>query len=242
MSIYSGDIVCVLPTYVTVGCTSLPRYSVHQGPAIQYIMALSSWLNNVFRHQNPDDICKLRFFSRPQNISGFEDCWGIAAKFELEDLFQLAIPSSCCDEPLKQQLWVDLYYFIVDYDSWCTECDSLVFFLKLCCNAFCCAIDVKIFSPTYFAVSTLTLMPALIPVAMLRKLQLSLNGFRDSRHSSYYSSLISFRCLAVVKSLCCSRVVLYTSKLLHDIIYLSANRVRHQPDVALGFGHATTCG
>ena len=84
--------------------------------------------NNVFRHQRPGSICKCRFVSRPHNISGFEDCWGIAAKFELEDLFQLVIPSSCCDEPLKQQLWIDLYCFILDFDSRCTECDSLVFF------------------------------------------------------------------------------------------------------------------
>ena len=31
-------------------------------------------------------------------------------------------------------------------------------------------------------------------------------------------------------------VVLYTSKLLHCIVYLSANWVRHQSDEALGFG------
>ena len=29
---------------------------------------------------------------------------------------------------------------------------------------------------------------------------------------------------------------------VHCIIYLNANRVRHQPDEALGFGHATTSG
>ena len=33
-------------------------------------------------------ICKSRFDSRPHNIAGFEDCWGIAAKFELEDLVE----------------------------------------------------------------------------------------------------------------------------------------------------------
>ena len=129
MSISSGDVVCILPTYVIVGCTPLSRYSVHQGPAIQYILALSSWLNNVFRHLN-QSICKCLFVSRPHNISDFEDCWGIAAKFELEDLFQLVIPSSCFDEPLKQQLWIDLYCFIVDFDSWGAECDSFVFFLE----------------------------------------------------------------------------------------------------------------
>ena len=84
----------------------------------------------------------------------------------------------------------------------------LVFFLKLCCNTFCRAIDVKIFSPTSFAVSTLQLIPALIPVAMLRKLQLSLNEFRDSRNSnSSHKAVMSFTCLAVVKSLCCSLVL-----------------------------------
>ena len=125
MSISSCEVVCVQITYIIVGCTPLPRCSVHQGPAIQYILALSSWPNNVFRHQRPDNICKCRFDSRPHNISGFDDCWGIATKFELEDLFQLVIPSYCCDEPLKQQLWIDLYCFIVDFDSRCTECDSL---------------------------------------------------------------------------------------------------------------------
>ena len=107
-----------LPAFMStiVGCTPLPRYSVHQGPAIQYILALSSWLNNVFRHQNPDSICKCMFVSRPHNLSGFEDCWGIAAKFDLEDLFLLVIPSSCCDQPLKQQLWIHLYCFIVHSD------------------------------------------------------------------------------------------------------------------------------
>ena len=69
--------------------------------------------------QNPDSICKCMFVSRPRNISGFEDCWGIGAIFELEDLFKLVIPSSCCGEPLKQQLWVDLYRLIVDSDIWC---------------------------------------------------------------------------------------------------------------------------
>ena len=56
MSISSGDVVCVLPTYVIVGCTPLSRYSVHQEPAIQYILALSSWLNNVFRPQKPEHL------------------------------------------------------------------------------------------------------------------------------------------------------------------------------------------
>ena len=79
------------------------------------------------------------------------------------------------------------------------------FFLKLCCNAFCCAIDVKIFSPTSFAVSTFTLMPALVPVAMLRKLQLSLNGFRDSRnYNSSHESAIYFPCLALPWSTLCA--------------------------------------
>ena len=122
MSILSScDVVCVQSTYVIVGCTPLPRYTVQRGAAIQYILALSSWPNNVFRHQHPDSICKCRFVSRPHNISGFEDC-------KLEHLLQLVIPSSCCDEPLKQLLWIDLYCFIVDFDSRCTECDSLVFF------------------------------------------------------------------------------------------------------------------
>ena len=123
MSISSCDLVCVQSTEVMVGYTPLPRYSVHQGPTIQDILALCSWPNTVFRHQRPDSICMCRFVSRIHNISGFEDC-------ELEDLFQLVIPSSCCDEPLKQQLWIDLYCFIVDFDSRCTECDSLVFFLE----------------------------------------------------------------------------------------------------------------
>ena len=68
---------------------------MHQGPTIQYILALSSWLNNVFGHQSPESICKFRCVRRPRNIYGFDDCWGIAAKFELEDVFQLVIPSSC---------------------------------------------------------------------------------------------------------------------------------------------------
>ena len=86
------------------------------------------------------------------------------------------------------------------------------FVLKLCCNTFCCATDVKICYPRSFAVPTFALMPALIHVAMLRKLQLSLNGFRGSTHyNSSHESVICFPCLAVVKYLCC-------------IIYLSANR------------------
>ena len=86
------------------------------------------------------------------------------------------------------------------------------FFLKLCCNSLCCVIDVNIFSPTSVAVSTFTLMPALIPVAMLRKLQLSLNGSRDSRNSnSSHESVISFPCLAMVKSLYCSLVLYCTA-------------------------------
>ena len=167
---WAGSSSCAAFMSTMVGCTSLPRYSVHQGPAIQYILALSSWLNNIFRHQNPDNICKCRFVSRPQNIYGFEDCSGIAAQFELEDLFQLVIPSSCCDEPSKQQLCCGSICIV----SLLTLTDDVLsvtawsFFLKLCCNTFCCAIDVKIFSPTYFAVSTFTLMPALIPVAMFR--------------------------------------------------------------------------
>ena len=128
----------------------------------------------------------------------------------MEDLFQLVIPSSCCDEPLKQLLWIDLYCFIVDFDSRCTECDRLVFFLvKLCCNTFCCAIDVNIFSPTSYAVFTFTLIPAFIPVAMLRKLQLTLNGFQDSRNSNS-SHVISFPCLALVEYLCCSLMLYCT--------------------------------
>ena len=88
--------------------------------------------------------------------------------------------------------------------AWC-------FFLKLCCNTFCCAIDAKIFSPTFFAVSTFTLMPAFIPVAMLRKLQLSLNGFPDSRNYNIsHESAIYFPFLAVVKTLCCSLVMYCT--------------------------------
>ena len=83
--------------------------------------------------------------------------------------------------------------------------------------------------------STFTLL-ALIPVTMLHKLQLSLNGVRNSRNfNSSHESAIAFPCLAVVKSLCCPLVfVLYTSKLLHCIIYLSANRVRNQPEEAHG--------
>ena len=145
MPISSGDVVCVLPSYVIVGCTPLSRYSVHQG----YILALSSWLNNVFRHQS-QSICKCLFVSRPHNISGFEDYWGIAAKFELEDLFQVVIPSSCCDEQLKQQLWIDLYCFVVEFDS----CAATLFAAPL--------------TSIYFAVSTFTLMPSLIPVAMIQ--------------------------------------------------------------------------
>ena len=108
------------------------------------------------------------------------------------------------------------------------------FFLKLCCNTFCCAIDVKIFSPTYFAVSTFTLMPDLISVAMLRKLQLSLNGFRDSTNSiSSHESAIYFPCPAVFKSLCCS-LVLYCTPVSCCIALLTSaqtgcatNQTRH---------------
>ena len=112
----------------------------------------------------------------------------------------------------------------------------MVFFLKLCCSTCCSVIDVNIPSPTYFAVSTFTLL-ALIPVTMLHKLQLSLNGVRDSRNfNSSQESAIYFPSLAVVKSLCCPLVLYCTlvSKLLHCIIYLSANRVLHQPDEAQG--------
>ena len=192
---------------------------MHQGHAIQYILALSSWPNNVYRYQSPYSICTYRFVSRSHNISGFEDCGGIASNFELEDLFRLVIQSSCCDEPFKQQLWVHLYCFIVDSDS-----------------TFCCTIDVKIFSPTSFAVSTFTLLPAFIPVTILRKLQLSLNRFRDSRNSnSSHESAIMFPlpCRGQVFVLL-TYVMVYTSTLLRCIIYLSANRVLHQPDEALG--------
>ena len=109
----------------------------------------------------------------------------------------------------------------------------MVFFLKLCCYTFCCVIDVNILSSTYFSVSTFTLLPALIPVTMLRKLQLSLNEIRDSRNfNSSHASAIYFPCLAVVKSLCYP-LVLYCTP-VHCIIYLSANRVRHQPDEVQG--------
>ena len=74
MSIFSGDVLCALPTYVIVGCTPLPRYSVYQRPAIQYILALSSWPNNVSMYQSPDSICKCRCVSRHHNTCGFEDC------------------------------------------------------------------------------------------------------------------------------------------------------------------------
>ena len=96
MSTFSGDVLCVLPTCVIVGCIPLPRYSVCHRAAIQYIPALSSWPNNVSRYQSPDSICKCRFASRHHNTSGFEDCWGVAAKFEWGDIFQQVIPSSCC--------------------------------------------------------------------------------------------------------------------------------------------------
>ena len=97
------------------------------------------------------------------------------------------------------------------------------FFLKLCCNTFCCAVDDKIFSPTSFAVSTFPLIPALIPVAMLRKRQLSLNEFRDSRNSnSSHESVISFTCLAIVKSLCCSLVLYYTPVCCWIALFTSA--------------------
>ena len=168
-----------------------------------------------------------RFVSRPHNIIVSKIAGRyIAATFELEDLFQLVIPSSCCDEPLKQQLWVYLYRFIVDSDSWCTllSVTAWVFVLKLCYNTFCCAINVNIFSLTYFEVSTFIRLPALIPVAMLRKMQLSLNGFLDSRNSNS------------------SHEPAITSKLQHCIIYISANLERHQPDEELCFGHATTSG
>ena len=53
MSISSCDVVCVQSTDVIVGCTPLPRYSVHQGPNVQCILALSSWPNNIFGNQRP---------------------------------------------------------------------------------------------------------------------------------------------------------------------------------------------
>ena len=37
MSISSCHVVCVQSTDSIVGCTPLPRYSVHQGPAIRYM-------------------------------------------------------------------------------------------------------------------------------------------------------------------------------------------------------------
>ena len=116
MSISSGDVVCVLPTYVH--CRLYPAATVFGAPGTRHPIhtGFVQLARQVFRHQNQDSICKCMFVSRPHNISGFEDCWGIAAKFELEDIFQLIIPSSCCDEPLKQQLWIDLYCFIVDFD------------------------------------------------------------------------------------------------------------------------------
>ena len=84
------------------------------------------------------------------------------------------------------------------------------FYLKLCCNTFCCAIDITIFSPTSFA-STCTLIPALITVAMLRKRQLSQNGFQDSRNTNIsHESVIYFPCLGVIKYLCCSLVLYCT--------------------------------
>ena len=206
MSISSGDVVCVLPT---CHCRLYPAATVFGAPGTSHPIH-TGFVQLAQQRQNQDSICKCRFVSRLHNISGFEDCWGIAAKFELEDLFQLVISSSCCDEPLKQQLWIALYCFIVDFGSWCTECGSLVFFLKPCCNTLCCAIDVKIFFATSFAVSTFTPMTALIPVAMLRKLQLSLNMFRDSRNcNSSHESVIYFPCLAVAKSLCCSFILYY---------------------------------
>ena len=89
-------------------------------------------------------------------------------------------------------------------------------------------------SPTYFAVSTFTLL-ALSPVTMLHKRQLSLNGVRNSRNfNSSHESAISFPCLAVVKSLCCPLVLYCTPVSCSIALYLSANRVRHQPDEAHG--------
>ena len=63
MPISSGDAVCVLLTCVIVGCTTLPRYSVHQGSI--HTGYVSS-------------ICKCSFLTG-LNISGFEDCCEIAA-------------------------------------------------------------------------------------------------------------------------------------------------------------------
>ena len=55
MAISSCDVVCVQYTDVIEGCTPLPRYSVHQAPAIHCI------------HNLQVQVC-----SRPHNISGFE--------------------------------------------------------------------------------------------------------------------------------------------------------------------------
>ena len=73
MSIFSGDVICVLPTDdVIVGCTPLPRYSMHQRLAILYTLPLSSWPNNISKYQSPDSICKCRFVGWPRKISRFE--------------------------------------------------------------------------------------------------------------------------------------------------------------------------
>ena len=65
----------------------------------------------------------------------------IAAMFKFEDLFQLVIPSSCCDEPLKQHVWVHLKWFIVDSDSTfaapLTSISSLLLILR-CPRLPCC--------------------------------------------------------------------------------------------------------
>ena len=147
MSISSCDVVCVKSTYFIVGCTPLPRYSVHQGPAIQYILDLSSWPNNVLG-------INAQIASASAGLLAGRRLLGVAQTFEWEDLFQLVIPSSCCDEPLKQQLWHCGSICVVSLLTLTADVLSVTpwsCFLKLCCNTFCCAIDVKIFSPTSFA-------------------------------------------------------------------------------------------
>ena len=69
-------------------------------------------------------------------------------------------------------------------------------------------------------------MPALIPVAMLHNLQLSLNEFRDSRNSnSSHESVIYFPCLVVVKSLYCSCLLYYTPVSCCIALFTSAQTV-----------------
>ena len=200
-----GDVVCVLPTNVILFCTPLPRYSVHQSGFVQLAQQRLQVSKPIY------SIYKCRFVSRPHNTSSFKDYWGIAAKFELEALFQLVIPSSCCDEHLTQQLRVDLYCFIVDFDSWCTRVWQLGieavlqhFLLRhwrqYLLSYFYCGVHV-------YTAGSIDSCRNASHTAVVNWMSFEIHESSNSSHES----VMSFPCLAVVKSLCCWLVFYCTS-------------------------------